>query len=526
MLATRTLLLLLAGPFLSDWALTELALAQGPDLVVSHVGRSNSWTFHGETGGLAAYSFRNTTCNLGDVPVNWNPVLVENLYQLIDGGIRQLGAGFAIPKTCALNELGCGTCQLTSCSTLGVGCADTSAVNDGAIGWGRWQIDGNLGTWSGTPLGPCCEPATLAGRVFAPVVDLEDPAGRIIAESQFVSEHDQAFGNGANNASWTEMIVPDHTFPSGTGITAIGQPAIFAWQDQFPDVQIEALAITDEGGPGIDGHFWLGSRATDLGNGFWRYNYALQNLTSERAVRSFTVSNSCGNLSPIQLQFHGVPHHSGSPYDSTPWTPSQLGADLTWSTDSFAQDPNANALRWGNLYSFSFESSDPPLQGSVELGLFKPGAQPSITGAAQVPSKVGFEYPGFCNALPTSLGFPMVLSGAGTPIVGATDLQLQTVSIPPNNFGYYLMADGQGLVALPPGSQGNLCLGGTLYRLNALGQIQFSGPSGVASYHPDPNQLPSGASWLPGSTWNFQYWSRDAGQLSNFSNLASITFCN
>jgi hypothetical protein len=50
--------------------------------VGSHVGRNNSWTLHGETGGWAAYSFRNTTCNLGDVPEVWNPVLLENLYRL------------------------------------------------------------------------------------------------------------------------------------------------------------------------------------------------------------------------------------------------------------------------------------------------------------------------------------------------------------------------------------------------------------------------------------------------------------
>ncbi|MCP5021728.1 MAG: hypothetical protein GY930_08105 [bacterium] len=101
------------------------ALAQGPDLVVSHVGRNNSWTYHGESGGQAAYSFHNTTCNQGNMPVNWNPVLVEDLYQVINGSIRQISAGFAIPKSCALNEPGCGTCQATPCGTLGISAART-----------------------------------------------------------------------------------------------------------------------------------------------------------------------------------------------------------------------------------------------------------------------------------------------------------------------------------------------------------------------------------------------------------------
>ncbi|MCA9000678.1 MAG: hypothetical protein KDB61_02060 [Planctomycetes bacterium] len=505
--------------------LSSPAAAQTPDLTVSVVGTSNAWTFHGSALGQAAYSFRNTTCNQGTAPLDWSPVLVENLYQVIDGGIRQLGAGFGLHKTCALNGTGCGTCQPTGCSTLGVGCADTSAVNDGAFGWARWQIDGVRGTWTGTPVGPCCEDPILAGRVFAPIADLEDPAGRIIAESLFLSEHDQASGNGANNASWTEMLVPDHRFPSGSGVTHVGEPAIFAWQDRYPDVQIEALVIPDEGGPGIDGHLWLGSRATDLGNGFWRYDYAIQNLTSERGVREFSVASTCPQMSPFQMEFHGVPHHSGSPYDSTPWTPYHLGGVLTWATDSFAQNPNANALRWGTLYSFSFLASDPPGQGTVALGLFQPGTPASITGAAWIPSHVGFEYPAFCTALPTSLGVPMVTTGSGTPVIDNVDLQLTTAPIPLQCIGYYLMADGQGFLPLPAGSQGNLCVGGTLYRLNGPGQVQFSGTTGSVSFHPDPNQLPSGAVWTPGSTWNFQYWSRDNGFPSNFSNLASITFC-
>ncbi len=502
------------------------ALAQGPDLVVSHVGSNNSWTFHGESGGQAAYSFRNTTCNQGNMPVNWNPVLVENLYQVIDGGIRQISAGFAIPKTCALNMSGCGTCQVTLCDTLGIGCANTSAVNDGAFGWGRWQINGNLGTWNGTPSGPCCEPATLAGRVFAPIAILENPTGRIIAESLFINEHDQSFGNGANNASWTEMLVPDHRFPSGSGTTAVGQPAIFAWQDQFPDVQIEAVQVTDEGGPGVHGYMWVGSRAVEQVNGIWNYYYSVQNLTSERGVGSVSIHGLCDPILAAQANFTGAPHHSGSPYDSTPWSVAVSGPTHTWSTETFANNPNANAIRWGTLHTFVFTSPQPPAQGTVELGLFKPGVGSSVTAPALVPSPQGIQYPGFCNALPTSLGGPMQIMGSGSPSLAAANLQLTVTSIPPFNFGYFLMSLGQGLTPLPPGSQGNLCLGGPLYRFNRVGEIQFSGAQGQVTFQPDPGQLPGGVLWIAGSNWNFQYWTRDTPQPSNFSNLVSVTFCN
>ncbi|MCP5021726.1 MAG: hypothetical protein GY930_08095 [bacterium] len=88
------------------------------------------------------------------------------------------------------------------------------------------------------------------------------------------------------------------------------------------------------------------------------------------------------------------------------------------------------------------------------------------------------------------------------------------------------MSLGQGLTPLPPGSQGNLCLGGPLYRLKRVGETQFSGAQGQVTFQPDPGQLPGGILWVAGSNWKFQYWTRDTPQLSNFSNLVSVTFCN
>ncbi len=522
-----TMILRIATPLLLAGLLTSTpSLAQNPDIIVSVVGSNNSWSCYGSSAGMASYEFDNTTCNIGDVPVDYHVFLVENLYQVIDGRIRQLGAGFAVPKSCAINQNICGQCQPTNCTTLGIGCADTSAVNDGALGTGRWRVNASTGNWNGTPTGPCCEDPVLAGRVFAPIADLEDPAGRIIAESLFLNNHDQVAGNGANNASWTEMLVPNFQYPNGSGVVAVGEPAIYAWKDRYPDVQIEEIMVLNEGGPGVHGILFVGSRATDLGNGTWRYDYAIQNLTSERGVASLTVNSLCSPQTVSQMTFSGPPLHSGTPYDSTDWTPSQVGAEISWSTTPFATDPNANALRWGTLSSFSFENAVGPAQGTVELGLFQPGSVDSISSPAIVPQGAGFYYPSFCTALPASQGVPVHLAGSGSPLLGSDDLQLTATLLPPLNFGYFLMADGQALIAQPPGSQGNLCLGGSLYRFNRTGEIQFSGAGGFATFHPIEAQLPGGAIWLPGSTWNFQYWTRDTGQLSNFSNLATITFCN
>ncbi len=57
---------------------------------------------------------------------------------------------------------------------------------------------------------------------------------------------------------------------------------------------------------------------------------------------------------------------------------------MTWSTDTYAQNPNANAIRWGTLYNFRFDSSRPPTSANATVGFYKTGAP--ITVAVQAPA--------------------------------------------------------------------------------------------------------------------------------------------
>jgi hypothetical protein len=88
--------------------------------------------------------------------------------------------------------------------------------------------------------------------------------------------------------------------------------------------------------------------------------------------------------------FHAPPQHPGWPqdgtvgdagYSSTPWSfdPGN-GSSVTWSTETFAQNPNANAVRWGTLYNFRFDSTLPPAAGQVTIGFFKTGSPISVGG--------------------------------------------------------------------------------------------------------------------------------------------------
>ena len=118
-------------------------------------------------------------------------------------------------------------------------------------------------------------------------------------------------------------------------------------------------------------------------------------------------------------------------FSSTPWTQTQAGGSLTWATETFAQNQNANAIRWGTLYNFRFDSDRPPTVANATVGFFKTGSP--ITVQVQVPSA----------AVASSFTVSgRVLTAEGLPIRGATvtidDRAGNTRLALTGSFGYYV----------------------------------------------------------------------------------------
>src|SRR6185295_16710146 len=82
--------------------------------------------------------------------------------------------------------------------------------------------------------------------------------------------------------------------------------------------------------------------------------------------------------------FDGTTGNTG--FSSTPWTQTSAGGFTTWSSETLAQNPNANAIRWGTLYNIRFDSNRPPTTVNATLGFFKTGAP--LTIQVQGPSPV------------------------------------------------------------------------------------------------------------------------------------------
>ena len=86
--------------------------------------------------------------------------------------------------------------------------------------------------------------------------------------------------------------------------------------------------------------------------------------------------------------FHDVDYHSGEPYSNTDWTIDTDGPNghVAWFGVTHAADPNANALRWGTMYNFWFDSDQAPGAGLAAITLFRPpGAGQPTTVSVNVP---------------------------------------------------------------------------------------------------------------------------------------------
>ncbi len=97
------------------------------------------------------------------------------------------------------------------------------------------------------------------------------------------------------------------------------------------------------------------------------------------------------------------------------WTFSDNGFVLTWKSETFAENPNANAIRWGTLYNFRFDSLIPPTTGTATIGFFKTGAPVSV--AIDVPA---------ASSGPTPTPLPPTPTPTSTPIAPPHAVNLST----------------------------------------------------------------------------------------------------
>ena len=134
----------------------------------------------------------------------------------------------------------------------------------------------------------------------------------------------------------------------------------------------------------------------------------------------------------------------------------------------------------------------------------------------------------YCSAVPNSTGEAGIQTVVGSARAADNEITLVASRLPLQSFGYFLASQTQAFVPNAGGSQGNLCLGGSVGRFNA--GIFNTGALGHGILPIDLTAIPAptGLTTIQaGETWNFQTWHRDSvggSSTSNFTDAVSVTF--
>lgn len=365
----------------------------GPDVIV---GVLYNIANYAKVGSIDAFTVGTISCNIGDTNLSWvsstnqHPVIGQNLFRLKGGQFEHIGQSWLKHGFTALtnDDCGCG-CNGVGGSQLGVGCSDpySAGLNGQQSGLGpKFEVNAFTGFFAYPYTGQGTSGNSIFKRIQVAVADI-DPAqsggGDYFIEGHYVTPDDAAAANQHNNASYRSVTFSDGNSDGDWDIALGGstvreQPGIRAWKTTDPTVTETDVTVPS------DGLVIVSSKATDLGGGLYHYEYAVQNLNSERSIGSFTVPIPNGT-SVSNVAFHDVDYHSGEPFDGTNWTPTVGSASVSWATTPYGTNPNANAIRWGTLYNFRFDANVMPISSTVTLGLFKPGSPTSVNAAAVVP---------------------------------------------------------------------------------------------------------------------------------------------
>jgi len=362
-----------------------------PDVVVGEMVGATRW---GTVHGISAYSVGTTSCNYGSCWLNWisntaeHPVIGQNMFRLKDGRFEQVGQSWLKHGFTALHENACfNDCVPPSNGLhLGVHCSDPydNDLNGQQTRLGpKDDVNADTGVF---PF-PDSRLSTTGDAIFKRLqihdTDINPAlnAGALyFVEGQYVSHDDATAKNNLNNASYRPCtFTGTTTFTlTLTGSTVRQKAGIQGWKAQDPSVN-EVIVDADQG------RFILSAKATFLGGGMWHYEYALQNLTNQRAGKSFTVPISTGTT-VTNVGFHDVDYHSGTPYEGTDWPPTVTSTSVSWTMPVAANPLNSNALRWGTLYNFRFDANVPPGGADVTIGLFRAGSPTTAIARTVVPN--------------------------------------------------------------------------------------------------------------------------------------------
>lgn len=336
--------------------------------------------------------------NVGEADVEWyeaiadldyvdppdvgpHPFLSMHLYRYHDGVMEQIGQSGVKHAFFATNT----GCPCTGGHVLFDGCGDEygASTNDNPLYLGpRDEVTAWSGDWErvgshfdGEPVDDFRDHGPVGHddfehRLVIAEPALETPGAQYFVEAWYLAADDVDLQNSLGH----RRVLPDLQ----------GKVWIFPFLDQGltqgsildevvpPDAPLEGEANTwvDTG----EGRLQLAVTTQDLGEGRFRFDYALMNFDFDRQVQSFTIPLAPG----VQIEAIDFSASAGG----APWEATVLEETLSW------QAPQGEALDWGTLVSFRLEADIVPASGEVVLGTLEPGGEPELLVDALAPIAV------------------------------------------------------------------------------------------------------------------------------------------
>jgi hypothetical protein len=276
-------------------------------------------------------------------------------------------------------------------SYLAISCNDTYGVSNNQdrnyLG-PREEVNPYTGTWT-------CSGSHFAGgvadcnrrhgasghgvldhRLVVNDADLNNPGATYYYEGWYIVRGDEAQTNNwasrACTMSWNGTAWQFTTPSAASGNPLREDTALSRWGDQSTTFNVAA----------DDGEALLAVTTTDLGGGIHHYEYAMLNKTSDRQIRSFSIPVQ-GVANITNIGFHD---HDGA--GANDWQSTVENGVITWATETYVENPDAEALEFGYQVNFRFDADAPPTDVTATLGLFKPGTGPEVTAPTRGPTNV------------------------------------------------------------------------------------------------------------------------------------------
>jgi hypothetical protein len=302
-----------------------------------------------------------------------HPFLIWNLYRLnSDGSIEQVGRSGVKHAFLTVNA-GCAD-SCNDSHSLGRGCGDTYGVgnNDSTSDMGpRSEIIPATGQWGrcGSIFDPNCDGSqdsngnsSWTQRMKVPESKLVHTAGdgnTFLFESWYVARDDiNIYNSMATKSVNPQFSGSQWTLASETGYRLGG--AIDRWVDPTnPGLYARNAELSSN-----EGHAKVAIKATSLGGGLWRYDYAVMNFDFARAITQDAepnlrvVSNAGFDQFSVPIPagatVTNLSFRNGQTGNTGAWTATTANNTVTWSANG------QPTLDWGTMYSFSMTVNKPP----------------------------------------------------------------------------------------------------------------------------------------------------------------------